>query len=405
VSVDSSAPRLSTAAVVGVAATIALALILAFAAPALAAPKGPSSEEFTPVVGAVPQAPEPYEASDGRTHLVYELVLTNRPVIYPGFKASAATVKQVRVLAGGKTLLSLSGKKLADLTDRFGEPEPGTELAPGQAGFVALDVVLPRGAKVPADLTHRISISLRPNHGVERTTYETGTTAVDKRPAIVLAPPVRGPGWSVGDSCCATLNNHRRGLLPIDGELVASSRYAIAFTQIQPGGNLLSGPPDQFSSYPYYGAPVYAAAAGTVVSTVNDVPEARLGFLRSVPYSEISGNEVVVRMAGNRYASYGQLQTGSVQVRPGQKVKAGQQLARIGSSGYTSGPQLSFKLTAGPEPRASASIPFLFNRFTIAGTLTNFKGLFEGQKADLLPEFLGEHQRQMPLSNQVIDFP
>jgi hypothetical protein len=388
-----------------VPALIALLALLIPVASATAAPKPQSGEEFTPVVGSIPQAPEPVLGSDGRIHLAYELVLTNRPVIYEHFKPAAATVDRVRVLAGKKVLLSMGKKEIAALTDRFGNPEPGTKFAPGQTGFVAMDVTLPRGAKVPSELTHELSISLHPSHGIELTAYETGTTPVSKRTAAVIAPPLRGDGWIVNESCCAVLNLHRRGLLPVNGKLLNAARYAINFTQLQPGGNLLSGPPDRLSSYPYYGEPVYSVAPGTVVSAVDGMPEARLGYLPSLPFAKVGGNEIVVRMAGGRYATYSQLRTGSVAVRVGQKVRTGQVLGTIGSSGYTSSPQFEFRVTDGPQPRASDSIPFRFDHFTVDGRLANFRGLFEGQKARIEPEFDGPHVDELPLAEQVVNFP
>lgn len=305
-------------------------------------------------------------------------------------------------------LLSLSGKKLADLTDRFGAPEPGTKLEPGQSGFVALDVILPKGAKVPRHLTHRMSIALHPNQGVESTTYVTGPSAVSSHQAVVLAPPLHGSGWALNDGCCATLTSHRRGVLPIDGALAVGGRFSIDFTQIQADGRVISAPPkttSDWSVFPYFGAPVYAMASGTVVSVVNDLPETPLGTLPPSTAADISGNELIVKIAPGRYTHYSFLKTGSITVHPGERVKTGQEIAAIGSSGYTSGPQLHVGLLDGPRPYGDEGLPFRFSRFTVAGTLTNYSEVFEGKVAKVRPELLGVHRNEMPLDEQVMSFP
>ena len=54
-----------------------------------------SKEQMTPLLLAVPDPPIPFKGSDGRTHLVYELWMTN-------FSSGEATVEQVDVLGDGR---------------------------------------------------------------------------------------------------------------------------------------------------------------------------------------------------------------------------------------------------------------------------------------------------------------
>ncbi len=391
-------------------ALIAAALLgaLVFAAPAGAA-KPAAGQEFTPIVGQVLRTPEPVLASDGHVHLAYEILVINRPILEYGFVNAAAQIKRIQVLdENGKVLLSLSGRKLAELTDRFGEPKPGTKLEPGQSGFVALDVILPKGAKVPKHLTHRFQIALHPNQGVEATTYETAPTAVGSREAIVLAPPVRGSGWALNDGCCATLTAHRRGVLPVDGAIAVGGRFSIDFVQIQPDGRVISTPPkvtSDWDAFPYFGAPVYAMAGGTVVSVLNTLPENPLGTLPPMTASTIGGNMLVTKIAPGRYVYYGLLKTGSIRVHPGEKIKAGEMVAELGSSGYTTGPQLHVGLVDGPRPLGDEGLPFRLSHFTVAGTLTNYSGVFEGETAKIRSELRGAHTDEMPLDQQVMSFP
>ena len=56
----------------------------------------------------------------------------------------------------------------------------------------------------------------------------------------------------------------------------------------------------------------------------------------------------------------------------------------------------------GLGPLSSNGIPYRFSRFSVAGTLTNFGGLFNGEAAKVVPRFLGPHRDQLPLSLQVV---
>ncbi|SBV36533.1 Peptidase M23 [uncultured Stenotrophomonas sp.] len=91
------------------------------------------------------------------------------------------------------------------------------------------------------------------------------------------------------------------------------------------------------------GTPVLAARAGTVMQAVDDAPD--------------DGSLLRVLHADGSMAVYAHLQTGSFRVRPGQRVEAGQTLARSGNSGRSSGPHLHFAVQANTG-LALVSIPF-----------------------------------------------
>ncbi|MGC1164959.1 MAG: M23 family metallopeptidase, partial [Solirubrobacterales bacterium] len=344
-------------------------------------------------------APQPVEASDGRTHLAYELLLINR-----SFPPAEVTVRGVEALAGGKVLHSLAGKRLAAVMSPFGGTDTGDRLGKGETASVTMDVSLPRGAKLPPRLVHRLTISLRPKSKVVAQSFEAAATPVDREPALVVAPPLRGEGWIVGNGCCADLTSHRAALLAVDGGLYESERYAIDFIQIMPSGMLGTGPLERLSSYPFFGVPVYAAARGKVVAVVDGLPETPPGALPPATAASAAGNHVVVDLGKGRYALYAHLQPGSISVREGQRVAVGQQLGRLGSSGNSNAPHLHFHLMDGPEPLASNGIPYRFSRFTVAGSLTNFAGLFDGEPARIEPLLRGAHRAQLPLNLQVIGF-
>ena len=238
----------------------ALALVaVPLAGAAGKAAKAPE-EQLTPVIGNPVASPEPVLTSNGRRQLAYELQLINRT-------QSVATVKSLQALAGAKVVETLSGAKLLEEMAPYGQPEHSISLQPGQGAFVLMDVSLPAKAKVPALLTHRIKVSLKPAQPTIASTYELAPTTVTRpaSEAVVVAPPLRGPGWVVGNGCCADFNAHRGTVLPVNGAAHVAERFAIDFVQLNSQNKLFLGARDQLANYPYFGDPIYSAAAGKVV--------------------------------------------------------------------------------------------------------------------------------------------
>jgi hypothetical protein len=377
---------------------MAAAVAIQLAATPLASAAPP--ERFTPVVASVVAPPQPVEGSDGRTHLAYELLLINRSFNPP----AKVSVRGVEARAGGKVVESLGGASLAAVMFPFGDEKPGIELDKGEAAYVMMDVSLPPRAKLPKRLSHRLSISLRPPSTVVAKRYAAAPTQVARHEAVVVAPPLRGAGWIIGNGCCSELTSHRAGLLPIDGGLHQGERFAIDFIQIAPSGMLGTGPLDQLSSYPFFGDPVLSATVGKVVTVVDGLPETPPGALPPTTAARAAGNHVVVKAGPRRFALYAHLQPGSIGVRVGERVGVGETLGLLGSSGNSNAPHLHFQLMDGPSPLASDGIPYRFHRFSVAGRLANFGGLFEGEAAKISPEFRGSHRDQLPLNLQVVDF-
>lgn len=89
---------------------------------------------------------------------------------------------------------------------------------------------------------------------------------------------------------------------------------------------------------------------------------------------DFGGNQVVVRIRPGVYAQYYHLQPGSIGVRKGEHVKTGQLIGKLGNSGNSTGPHLHFGLSSGPESLTSNSLPFVFDRYTWAGSVDLQKG-------------------------------
>ena len=388
-----SRPRSLLAALFAlVVAALSLGAPLAVAAPQ-------PQEALTPVIANAIASPEPVLTSDGRRQLAYELQLINRT-------ESTATIKSLKALAGKRVVESLAGAKLEEMMAPYGQRDHSIKLKPGQGAYVVMDVSLPVKARVPAQLTHRLTVSLKPPVPAVASSYEAAPVAVRKRQAVVVAPPLRGPGWVVANGCCDAFTAHRGTVLPVNGGAHVAERFAIDFVQIDPMGRLFEGPQDQFSSYPYFGDEVLSATPGKVVAVLDDVPETPAGsFPAHITAQEAGGNHIVVAMGHGRWAFYAHLQPGSIRVEVGQRVAVGQPLALLGNSGNSNAPHLHFHLMDGPLPLASNGVPYRFSNFEIEGTLGNLGPLEQGAVADVSPTPRGPRSKELPLNLQVIDFP
>ncbi|MSP54149.1 MAG: hypothetical protein EXR69_00855 [Myxococcales bacterium] len=171
------------------------------------------------------------------------------------------------------------------------------------------------------------------------------------RSSLPLRFPVDG-AWTVvwgGDT--AALNHHIS--LP-------SQRRAADLVITDATGKTHAGDGSKFTDYYAYGKPIYAVAAGTVVTQIDGVPETPLGQLSpSLPL----GNSVILDHGGT-YSLVAHLQSGSVKVKLGQKVKAGQELGRCGSTGNSTEPHLHFQLMDGHSVDRSFGIEAMFSDVT-----------------------------------------
>lgn len=102
------------------------------------------------------------------------------------------------------------------------------------------------------------------------------------------------------------------------------------------------------------GTPIVAARAGVVVRVKDDY---YMGGTND--YFLDKGNYVSVIHDDGTFASYYHILLGTAAVKPGDKVEAGQPLAKSGSSGFSSGPHLHFVIYRNAGFRQQ-SIPFQF---------------------------------------------
>jgi hypothetical protein len=111
--------------------------------------------------------------------------------------------------------------------------------------------------------------------------------------------------------------------------------------------------------YYAYKKEIRAVAPGKVVVAIDGVPDNEPGSMN--PYFTM-GNSIIIEHAPNLYSEYSHFTAGSVRVKVGDAVKAGQVIGLCGNSGNSSEPHLHFQLQDGKKFEASFGVEAVFDR-------------------------------------------
>lgn len=152
--------------------------------------------------------------------------------------------------------------------------------------------------------------------------------------------------------------------LDSDGTHTGYAAYALDLVPAEP--NPASLTPAIFKSrkrltdHPCYGRPILAPAAGRVLW-------ARDGARELPPFRESkkheAGNFVILQHTQDEFTEFRHLQRGSVAVKPGQEVTAGQLIGRCGNSGGAVTPHLHFAVLGSADPIATR--PFKLSDYEV----------------------------------------
>jgi murein DD-endopeptidase MepM/ murein hydrolase activator NlpD len=303
--------------------------------------------------------------SDGQDHIEYDLLVTN------AFTAPA-TLSSLEVLGeDGGGLLTLEGDALAAVTQTLFTDVPTAPIPANGAVAIVVDVIVPPDLAVE-QLTHRLAYEL-PEDAPARAALESFAVdgpvlTVSPQEQVVVEPPLRGPGWVAANGCCLPVV-HRSIRISDGTAMTKAETFAVDWIRLQDGA-LFSGDGTRNEDWYAYGADVYSATAGTVVSARNDMPD-------ETPFQapqhvkspgDYGGNHVMIEVEPGVYAFYAHLAPGSVTVEVGDTVQVGDVLGKLGNTGSTGGPHLHFGLLDYPDPLVGNSLPMVFAEYVLEGS-------------------------------------
>jgi hypothetical protein len=225
----------------------------------------------------------------------------------------------------GTELGRIDGATLAAATQNLFTRAPVPAIPSSGAVAVEVDLALAPGT-VPAQVTNRIAYTL-PEGSPSAVVLDAAEgqvdgpkVAVNRRPAIVIKPPLAGDGWLATAACCGP-NPHRDLRLAIDGRRIETGEtFAVDWGRLD-GNRLCEGDCSTNEQFFGFGADVLAVADGTVVFTQDGEPEQTPGAVKPAEkQSQIGGNKVILKIAPKVFAAYEHLQPGSLTVKVGDKV-------------------------------------------------------------------------------------
>lgn len=226
---------------------------------------------------------------------------------------------------------------------------------------------------IPADIAPggvRVEVALSPSEAEGPSVTGTAKATFRSPPpsALKLVLPLAGKVW-VWDGH-DHLAHHRRWdyhhpALMGFGFTSNAMRYSYDLMLVGEGDDLWPEDPKRNEDYPSFGKPVRAPADGVVVEVETgqtDDGKFDPSTFKARP-NLVLGNFVIIRHADGFYSALGHLKQGSVTVKAGDRVKAGQAVAAVGNSGTSMFPHLHYQLMDGPT-FAAEGVPSAFAGLT-----------------------------------------
>jgi murein DD-endopeptidase len=329
--------------------------ILAIVAPASA--QMPVSVEL-----AVPAAPATLVRTDGM-QIAYEIRISS-------FHRSPMRLRMLEILdAEGRPLARYEGEKLAALIGGQWVADDADRTLVAPAAHALLFVNQPVERPVTG-IRHRLTYTIGERPPV---TVESAAHPVAAAPQP-FGPPLRGGPWSAVYQPAMEFG-HRRYVYAVNGVPRVPGRFAIDFFH----ANRNPKEP-RYAADPGFGVEVLAVADGRVVAARDDFadPAQRSPDERVNP-EDATGNYVALDIGGGRIVFYEHLKQG-LAVKPGERVRRGQVLGRVGATGQVGGTHLHFHVAGANSPLGAEGLPFAFDGFEQIGSWATIDQAFSGER-------------------------
>jgi len=221
-----------------------------------------------------------------------------------------------------------------------------------------------RFARLP-DVTIRLVIgaggqvvggSVRPTQAPAANPHELYRTKAQLR--LPFRAPAANGRWYVGWGGREAIDNYHVA--------APDQRYAYDFFVTRGGGEVAAGKGERNEDHYCWGEPVVSPAAGRIAVSVDGVEDnERPGSQRADVHP--AGNHVVIDHGRGEYSLIAHFRRGSVAVRQGQPVRAGQLLGRCGNSGRSSIPHVHYHLQTSAGFGDGLGLPAFFSNYLANG--------------------------------------
>ena len=344
------------------AALFAMLAMAAVPAPADAATLD-DPDTFTAVVVQPIVSPRPVEGADGRTHLVYELLFVNETALLSRVDAIEALDAET-----GAVLGAWKGEALKAIF-RLNGREPGQTLARGHSAYAFLDATVLAERRRP-----RRSSTALPSRASWR---RPATSTRPLRSILSSAFPRRRRSWA----CRSTSTPARRSSSSRRSGVRDGSRQRLLWVTSAPRRD--HGVQRRAEDRGTLRHRLHAARSVTpfvrraarqerelsdlrqsrVCGRRRDGGRGRRRRRRGRPFASrepttiqnAAGNHIVLDIGGGNFALFAHIETGTVAVKAGDRVKAGDVSGR--GRHRNSMPDLHFHVMDGPSPLASNGLP------------------------------------------------
>ena len=369
---------------------------------------GESNDQFTPVVvSPFLQKTHRVLGTDGQDHVVYELTLTNT-------SHETATLKKIEILDARDPSRVLGTYESETLLARLfmwdNKRAETPQINFDETRLFLIHLALDPEVPMPQQLVHRLEVLGATGPGDLTPILHTYTVAPTllRSKLPVIGPPLAGKGWVAINGCCEATGMHRSTGLPINGQFYYAQRYAIDWMRLDDKGRFVHGDPTDVHSYTSYGVDIIAVADGTIVAMRDDLEDQEPPNLpdpKTITAQTLLGNHVIQDIGDGFFAFYAHMKKGSVTVAPGDAVRRGQVVGKLGNSGNTSAPHLHFHIMAGSSAIASNGLPYVIDGFTLAGQILPdaFTGV-EGIWNEFLFPQPNAVDHQFPLDMAIVNF-
>ena len=157
------------------------------------------------------------------------------------------------------------------------------------------------------------------------------------------------------------------GRHPVENRHATSTdqRFGYDFLIVREKHTHSTDPPVLNEKFYCFGEPILAPGEGRVVSRVGGIADNPPGSLNT---DDPLGNHIVIDHGNGEFSVLGHLQRDSLRVQVGDRVRAGDPIARCGNSGASTEPHLQYHLQNGPEIGAGEGLPAQFLGYVADGS-------------------------------------